>query len=368
MKVPGTFEGPMGNRLSSQGQAPAAGRSTEYVYDFENRLIEVNYTGMVAQYKYDPFGRRIQKIVNNGTPVTTRYVYDGPNIVAQYDGSWNVTAKYIHTPDIDDPLTVTQGENTYYYHRDGLGSVVNLTDSNGYIAKTYTYKSFGEINSETGSVVQPFAFTGREYDPESGLYFYRARYYDPRAGRFLTKDPIGFAGGDVNLYRYTRNNPINFTDPRGLWTIGIGLGATAGAGAAASGSGMIVFDGHGNVGVIESGGGGGMGGHSYSYGGIIQLTNADSIYDLKGLSTQTGGSLNIPFGPFSSLGAEYVVGFGANPYMGVNINIGWGGGLTPVELHSIVEYATVQGGNVFEIIKYIQDLLKSKENQALCNK
>ena len=158
-----------GNRLTSEGQAPSSGRSTEYVYDFENRLIEVNYTGMVAQYKYDPFGRRIQKIVNNGTPVTTRYLYDGPNIVAQYDGSWTVTAKYIHTPDIDDPLTVTQGDNTYYYHRDGLGSVVNLTDSNGYIVKTYTYKSFGEINSETGSVAQPFTFTGREYDPESGF-------------------------------------------------------------------------------------------------------------------------------------------------------------------------------------------------------
>jgi RHS repeat-associated protein len=204
----------VGNRLSSEEQTPSAGRSTEYVYDFENRLIEVNYAGMVAQYKYDPFGRRIEKNVN-GT--ITRYAYDGPNIVTEYDGAWNVTAKYTHTLDIDDPLTLTQGPNTYYYHKDGLRSVMSLTNSAGNVVKTYTYKSFGEIHSETGSPVQPFTFTGREYDPESGLHFYRARYYDPMAGRFLTKDPIGFAGGDVNLYRYVTNNPVNFRDPWGLW-------------------------------------------------------------------------------------------------------------------------------------------------------
>lgn len=205
----------VGNRLTSEGQAPSVGRDTEYVHDFENRLIEVNYFGMAVQYNYDPFGRRIEKNLNNGATIT-RYVYDGPNTVTQYDGAWNVTAKYTHTLDIDDPLTVQQGANTYYYHRDGLGSVVNLTDSAGSNIKSYTYKTFGEIYSESGTLVQPFTFTGREYDPESGLYYYRARHYDPRAGKFLTKDPIGFAGGDVNLYRYVRNNPVNLIDPSGL--------------------------------------------------------------------------------------------------------------------------------------------------------
>jgi len=207
-----TFDA-VGNRLSSEGQAPSLGRSTDYTYDFENRLIEVNYPGMVAQYKYDPFGRRIEKNVNN---TITRYVYDGPNIVTEYDGTWNVTARYIHTLAIDDPLTVTQGTNTFYYHKDGLGSVVNLTDGAGNVMKGYTYKSFGEIYAETGALVQPFTFTGREYDPESGLYYYRGRYYDPRVGRFLTKDPIELAEGDVNLYRYVINNPINLIDPYGL--------------------------------------------------------------------------------------------------------------------------------------------------------
>ncbi len=203
----------VGNRLTSEGQAPGMGRTTEYVHDFDNRLIEVDYAGMVAQYKYDPFGRRIEKNVNGDI---TRYFYDGAEIVTEYDGNWNVKSKYTRNLIIDDPMAVEQGTNTFYYHMDGLGSVVNLTDSGGSSIKGYIYKSFGEIYSETGSLVQPFTFTGREYDPESGLYYYRARYYDPRAGRFLTRDPIGFAGRDVNLYRYVQNDPINWIDPEGF--------------------------------------------------------------------------------------------------------------------------------------------------------
>jgi len=206
----------VGSRTSSGEPTPGLS-TTLYAYDFENRLTDVSFSDMVVHYKYDPFGRRIEKNVD-GT--ITKYVYDGPNIVTQYDGDWNVQGKYLFTLDIDDPLMVQQGENVYYYHKDGLGSVVNLTDSSQSIVKGYTYKSFGDIYSETGSVVQPFTFTGREYDAESGLYYYRARYYDPRAGRFLTKDPIGFLGGDVNLYRYVWNSSTNWIDPFGLSPIG----------------------------------------------------------------------------------------------------------------------------------------------------
>jgi RHS repeat-associated protein len=205
----------VGNRTAS-GQPTPTLSTALYAYDFENRLTDVSYSDMVVHYKYDPFGRRIEKNVD-GT--ITKYVYDGPNIVTQYDGDWNVQGKYLFTLDVDDPLMLQQGDNVYYYHKDGLGSVVNLTDSSQTTVKGYTYKSFGDIYSETGSVVQPFTYTGREYDPESGLYYYRARYYDPRAGRFLTRDPIGLAGGDVNLYRYTGNNPVNWIDPDGLFVL-----------------------------------------------------------------------------------------------------------------------------------------------------
>jgi len=205
---------PVGNRLTAEAQTPPEARDTEYQYDFDNRLTRITYQGMESRYKYDPFGRRTEKNVNG---VITRYLYDGPNIITEYDGGGNVKTRYSHTLTIDDPLTITQGANNFFYHQDGLGSVMNLTDATGNISKGYTYRSFGEIHQETGNLTQPFTFTGREYDAENGLYYYRARYYDPKAGRFLTKDPIGFAGGDVNLYRYVQNNPVNWVDPLGLY-------------------------------------------------------------------------------------------------------------------------------------------------------
>jgi len=103
----------------------------------------------------------------------------------------------------------------YYYHADGLGSITGLSDATGTMVQTYGYDAFGNVTI-SGSVSQPFMFTGREYDAETSMYFYRARYYDPVVGRFVTKDPIGFAGGDVNLYNYVAGNPISLTDPDGL--------------------------------------------------------------------------------------------------------------------------------------------------------
>jgi RHS repeat-associated protein len=167
---------------------------------------------MDAQYKYDALGRRIEKNVNG--QVTT-YVYDGLNMVADYTGLWTVRSKYVFGLGLDEPLSVDQGGNLYYYHGDGLGNVNELTDGSGNVAKTYRYDSFGKISAQTGSLDQPFAFTGREYDAETGLYYYRARYYDPKAGRFISKDPIGFGGGDVNLFRYVGNDPGNWVDPNG---------------------------------------------------------------------------------------------------------------------------------------------------------
>jgi len=110
-----------------------------------------------------------------------------------------------------------QGGKVYYYQKDGLGSVVALTDEAGQVMQRYEYDSFGKIVAQTGSIPNPFTYAGREYDEETTLYYYRARYYDARIGRFLTKDPIGFLGGDVNLYRYVRNNPVNYRDPDGLF-------------------------------------------------------------------------------------------------------------------------------------------------------
>ncbi|MHB8173922.1 MAG: RHS repeat domain-containing protein [Nitrospirota bacterium] len=186
---------------------------TNYKYDFENRLIEVDLpNNTVAKYEYDALGRRIEKNVNG---VIKRYLYDGYNILAEYDSNGNQTARYTQNLAIDDPLAMTRGGSVYYYHKDALGSITALTDVNGQTAQTYAYDSFGNIASQTGNIENPFTYTGREYDQETGLYYYRARYYDSRAGRFINEDPIGFWGG-INFFGYVSNDPIIGKDALGL--------------------------------------------------------------------------------------------------------------------------------------------------------
>ncbi len=93
--------------------------------------------------------------------------------------------------------------------------MTQITDAAGFVVNSYEYDSYGNIESSIEGIANPFTYTGREFDAESGLYFYRARYYDPETGRFISEDPIGFAGG-FNLYRYVRNNPVKNRDPLGL--------------------------------------------------------------------------------------------------------------------------------------------------------
>jgi RHS repeat-associated protein len=200
-----------GNRI----QKTDGSTGTAYTYDDENRLVRVEITGgttTVITYAYDPFGRRIEKNVN-GT--ITRYLYDHQAILLEYDQAGTVQTRYTHGPGIDEPLAMEKNSLMYYYHADGLGSIIALTNTSGDVAQRYNYDAFGNITSGAPTVTQPYTYTAREYDPETGLYFYRARYYDPKVGRFLTRDPIGFASG-INQYLYSLNNPVNMKDPSGL--------------------------------------------------------------------------------------------------------------------------------------------------------
>jgi RHS repeat-associated protein len=115
----------------------------------------------------------------------------------------------------DEPLEVQIGRGTYYYHADALGSVVAVTKSNGSVANSYTYVPFGSAYPASQTVANPFEFTGREWDSETSLYYYRARYYDPLWGRFLSEDPDRLSA-DINFYRYVGNSPANWEDPSGL--------------------------------------------------------------------------------------------------------------------------------------------------------
>jgi len=240
-----------GNRTSKT--AKATGAVTTYTYDVENQLIRIELPdGPVATYRYDGLGRRIEKAVA-GT--VTRFLYDQEDLLATYDatGCWHTTL--FHGPGIDAPYALlTDGsgdctpndavgfrEQIRYLQADGLGSITSLvSETSGFfralnLKERYTYDAFGTPRltgpgpdglMDTGDDVvlpesafgNPYLFTGREWDAESGLYYYRRRYYDPRTGRFLQEDPRAGTLHQPNTqhsYVYVENNPIRFTDPTG---------------------------------------------------------------------------------------------------------------------------------------------------------
>ena len=150
--------------------------------------------------------------------ITTQFRYDGEDLILEMNGSDSITANYTFGPGINNPLQMHREGRNLYYVKDGLGSVTALTDSVGSIIHEYAYSVFGEIIEESGETVgNPFAHTSREWEPEVGLYYYRARFYDARIGRFLSEDPIGFRGSRYNLYLYVKNAPSQLTDPWGLY-------------------------------------------------------------------------------------------------------------------------------------------------------
>ena len=201
-----------GNTLSD-----AQGRS--FTWDFENRLIQAvvpGTNGGTTTFKYDPFGRRIQKISPSFTSV---YLYDGDtnNLIEEVGSSGNLLARYTQSGGLlDEPLSELRSTTVSYYQRDGLDSVSSLSNSTGALANTYTYDSFGNLTASTGTLRNYLEYTGREFDTETGIYYYRARYYDPTTGRFLSEDPLGVRD-NLDMYVYVRNNPASYSDPFGLY-------------------------------------------------------------------------------------------------------------------------------------------------------
>ena len=132
----------------------------------------------------------------------------------EYDGTGARTARYVYAPGVDQPISIERGANRYFYHFDGSGSVIALTGASGIVSERYTYGPFGE-SASTSAVGNPYRYTGRELDAETGLYYYRARYYSVALGRFLSPDPLGYQDS-MGLYTYVGNDPLNLVDPDGL--------------------------------------------------------------------------------------------------------------------------------------------------------
>ncbi len=208
------------------------GPTHQITYDYANRMVEFlnRNTGRSNTYAYDALGRRIRKVVNAngvGTPVETRFILDGWQEIEEQSAGGSTVATYVYGLYVDEVLTMRRGTISRFYHTDDLYNVMAVTDSTGQVVERYDYADYGSrsvfapdgtLRPGGTAIGNPYLFTGRRYDNETGLYYYRTRYLDPRAGRFTSRDTIG-SWGDLsnvgNAYQLLAANPITDLDPFG---------------------------------------------------------------------------------------------------------------------------------------------------------
>ena len=196
---------------------PVLGQAASFSYDVLGNLKSVTLPGgMTVEYVIDGQNRRIGKKVN-GTLVQGFLYQNQLNPVAELDGTGTVVSRFVYGTKANVPDYMIKAGATYRIVSDHLGSprlVINTTD--GSVAQRMDFDEFGNITADTNPGFQPFGFTGGLYDRDTGLTRLGLRDYDPQVGRWNLKDPVGFLGGDPNLYGYTYADPINFFDPWGL--------------------------------------------------------------------------------------------------------------------------------------------------------
>ncbi len=201
-------DGALTKRTSS-----STGASTTYEWNSREKLSVIHLpSGKIETFAYDPLGRLVS--TSDGER-TTSYVYDGQNVHLEYESSGTTPASspsavYTNGLKANEVLEMSRGGKRYSYLADGQGSTLALVDEAGNVVQRYSYDAFGNPTGY-GSLVNPFLYTGQIWEPEAGLYYDKARYYEPVSGRFISRDPVLHA----NPYSYVSNNPTNATDPSG---------------------------------------------------------------------------------------------------------------------------------------------------------
>jgi RHS repeat-associated protein len=218
---------PTSYTFDANGNVLTRSDGATYVWDFENRLIRVaTDVGTVVEHAYDADGNRVRTRVTppTGPPAITHYLVDTSRplsqAVAETDEAGALRTFYVRGDDLLGLMRPdgSGGWTSRFYHADGVGSVRRLTDEGGNISDGYSYTAFGELLAHTGSDPQPFAFAAEPRDPDVGFQYHRARWFDPRLGRFASMDP--FAGQvqdphSLHKYLYTGGDPLNRVDPTG---------------------------------------------------------------------------------------------------------------------------------------------------------
>ena len=195
------------------------GVTTNYSWNYENMLTQVADGTNTTQYIYDGMNNRIARIENS---LTTRYILDlsgdMSKVLCETDGVGNVTAYYIYGLGL--VSRIDAGNSRRFYHYSNRGDIISLTNDSGSVTDTYAYGEYGGLleEGEANSISNPFKFVGRYgvMDEGNDFYFMRARFYDAGVGRFLSEDPLGFVGGDWNVFVYSKNDPRRLIDPLGL--------------------------------------------------------------------------------------------------------------------------------------------------------
>ncbi|MGH8176857.1 MAG: RHS repeat-associated core domain-containing protein, partial [Steroidobacter sp.] len=205
-------------------RATADGARTLYFWNERGLLRAVErYVSAAAatpdqrlEFTYDALGRRTSRVAGG---VSERYVYSGQDRVATLDATGRITERVTHGPNVDEPLSLHGDQGARFLHADHLGTIIGASSASS-VLERYEYGPFGEALGSAAAMQNAYRYTAREAEAPD-LYYYRARYYDPTVGRFISEDPLGIASGETNLYRYAANNPIHAADPTGeaIWFI-----------------------------------------------------------------------------------------------------------------------------------------------------